>query len=195
MSRPLLLVVTGRPATGKTTLARRLATDLRLPLIHKDGLKEPLFDALGAPDRTASRRLGVASLRIQRVIAAELLRVGISLIMESNYSEQYDGAPLRTLAYESGAKVAQIWLTAEPRTLVERFERRAGTGDRHPGHMELTYMDELRLALLAPGDTSLSLPGPIFAMDTTDLNAMDYMGAVAFARLGLGGAMDAGGSS
>jgi nucleoside-triphosphatase THEP1 len=55
MSRPLLLVVTGRPATGNTTLVHKLATDLRLPLIHKDGLNEPLFDVLGAPDRAASR--------------------------------------------------------------------------------------------------------------------------------------------
>ena len=54
MSKPLLFVITGRPATGKTTLARRLAVDLRLPLIHKDGLKESLYDALGA--RIASNR-------------------------------------------------------------------------------------------------------------------------------------------
>lgn len=195
MSRPLLLIVTGRPATGKTTLARRLATDLRLPLIHKDGLKELLFDVLGAPDRAESRRFGVASLHLQRVIAAELLGVGISLIMESNFSESYDSALLRTLAYEHGAKIAQIWLTAEPRALVERFERRAGADERHPGHLELAHMDEFRQALLGPGDTSLSLPGPILAIDTTNLSVMDYTATLAFARLELRGAMDAGGSS
>lgn len=195
MSKPLLLVVTGRPATGKTTLARKLAIDLRLPLIHKDGLKEPLFDVLGAPDRAASRQLGVASLRLQRVIAAELLRVGISLIIESNFSEQYDGAPLRALAYEYGAKLAQIWLAAEPRMLVERFERRAAAGNRHLGHLELAHIDEFRQALVAPGDTPLSLPGPVLALDTTDFNVTDYLGALAFARLALSGAMDAGGSS
>jgi predicted kinase len=195
MSRPLLLVVTGRPATGNTTLVHKLATDLRLPLIHKDGLNEPLFDVLGAPDRAASRKLGVASLRLQCVIAAGLLQVGISLIIASNFSERYDGASLRALAYEHGARIAQVWLTAEPSMLVERFERRAAAGDRHPGLMELAYIDELRQALVAPGDTPLSLPGPIFAMDTTDFNVTDYMGVLTFARLALGGAVDAAGSS
>jgi predicted kinase len=195
MPKPLLLVVTGRPATGKTSLARSLAADLRLPLIHKDGLKESLFDELGVSDRGESRRIGAASFRLQRVVAAELLQVGVSLVVESNFSERYDGAPLRALVYEHGARIAQIWLSAEPRALVERFERRAAAEERHPGHLELAHMDEFRQALLAPGDTPLSLPGPIFAMDTTDLNAMDHMGALAFARMELSGAMDAGGSS
>jgi len=195
MTNPLLLIITGRPATGKTTLARWLATELRIPLIHKDGLKEPLFDTLGARDRAESRRLGAASLHLQRVIATELLQAGVSLILESNFSEAYDGAPLRALAYEYGARIAQVWLTADPHRLVERFEQRAGADDRHPGHLELANMDEFRRALLAPGDGPLALPGPILALDTTKLHAMDYAATLAFARLGPGGAMNTGGSS
>src|SRR5579859_5411354 len=131
MSKPLLLVITGRPASGKTTLARQLAVDLRLPLIHKDGLKESLYDSLGASNRVESRRLGMATYQLQRVIAGEFLHAGVSLILESNFSEAHDGAPLRALAYEHGALIAQVWLTAEPLILVERFERRALSPERH----------------------------------------------------------------
>ncbi len=192
MTGPLLLIITGRPATGKTTLARSLAKDLRLPLIHKDGLKEPLFEALGARDREESRRLGAASLRLQRVIAAELLHANVSLILESNFSESLDGAPLRSLANAYRAQIAQVWLSSAPFAVLERFERRAGSDERHPGHMELAFIEELRLMLSEPGDAPLSLPGPILAMDTTDLSAMDYAAALVFARMALVGASDVG---
>ncbi len=192
MTRPLLLIITGRPATGKTTLARRLASDLVLPLIHKDGVKEPLFDAIGSRNREESRRLGVASLRLQRIIAAELLQAGVSLILESNFSESYDGASLRALADTHCVRTAQLWLSCESLVLMERFERRAGSEERHPGHMELAFMDEFRLTLSGPGDAPLALPGPILALDTTDLSAMDYEVVLIFARMALGGAGDVG---
>ncbi len=56
-----VLLVTGLPATGKTTLARALAHALVLPVLAKDQIKEPLLELLGAADRAASRRLSDAS--------------------------------------------------------------------------------------------------------------------------------------
>src|SRR6266508_4058354 len=56
-----LLLVTGAPSSGKTTLAVPLARHLGLPLITKDTIKEALFDTLGTGDHTWSTRLGAAS--------------------------------------------------------------------------------------------------------------------------------------
>jgi glycosyltransferase involved in cell wall biosynthesis len=46
-----LVVVTGPPASGKTTLARVIARELGWPLLAKDDITETLFDALGTGDR------------------------------------------------------------------------------------------------------------------------------------------------
>ena len=43
------VLVGGWPGSGKTTLSRSLATELGLPLLSKDEVKEALMDALGAP--------------------------------------------------------------------------------------------------------------------------------------------------
>ena len=192
---PLLLIVSGRAATGKTTLARKLADDLRLPLIYKDGLKESLFDSLGAGDRARSRRLGVASIRLQRALAAELLRAGVSHILESNFREEYDGEALRAIAREYRPRIAQLWLTCAPEALIARFERRAGSIERHPGHVELANMDEMRERLSQPGDTPIEIAGALLAMDTTDIDGDQYATALAFARMALDGAQTYHGSS
>lgn len=46
MNKPLLLVVTGTPASGKTTLAHMLAGKINCPLISRDELKEGLVNTL-----------------------------------------------------------------------------------------------------------------------------------------------------
>ncbi|HSE08043.1 MAG TPA: AAA family ATPase [Nocardioidaceae bacterium] len=57
------VLVGGWPASGKTTLARGLASELSVPYLSKDEVKEALMDALGAPSTVeASRELGRAAV-------------------------------------------------------------------------------------------------------------------------------------
>lgn len=59
----MFVLVGGWPASGKTTLARALATELDLAYLSKDEAKEALMDALGAPAEVEeSQRLGRAAV-------------------------------------------------------------------------------------------------------------------------------------
>jgi predicted kinase len=58
MKKNLLIVITGLPGTGKTTLGRKLAEELALPFISKDDIKELLFDGLGWEDRAKLKKWG-----------------------------------------------------------------------------------------------------------------------------------------
>ena len=61
---PLIIVVSGAPCTGKTTLGRRIAQEFRLPFLSKDAFKESLSDTLGRGDLEWSKKLGVASIML-----------------------------------------------------------------------------------------------------------------------------------
>ena len=54
----VFVVVSGPPASGKTTLAGAIAAVLGLPLIAKDTIKQALMTVLPVPDVTASRVVG-----------------------------------------------------------------------------------------------------------------------------------------
>lgn len=57
------VLVGGWPASGKTTLARALASELAVAYLSKDQVKEALMDALGAPTSVQeSRRLDRAAV-------------------------------------------------------------------------------------------------------------------------------------
>ena len=56
MRKPFV-VISGLPGSGKTTLARRLAPALNLPLIDKDDILDRLFEAKGSGDAVWRRRL------------------------------------------------------------------------------------------------------------------------------------------
>ena len=198
MERPQparLALVSGMPATGKTTLGRRLAADLGLPFFAKDDLKETLFDTLGVGDLAWSRRLGPASFTLLRYIAEATVRAGQSAVIEANFTVEYDAPFYQSLVARHGVRVAQVWLTAAPMTILARFERRAASADRHPGHVELANMDEFRPALLRADDAPLPLAGALITVNTDDFAALDYPALLERLRLALDGADDPGGTS
>lgn len=54
------ILLAGMPASGKSTVARYLSEQMKLPMISKDSLKEVLFDTIGFHSRAEKNKLGVA---------------------------------------------------------------------------------------------------------------------------------------
>jgi predicted kinase len=167
LERPLVLIVTGPPAGGKTTIGRPLARALALPFLSKDLFKESLFDSLAASDREWSRRIGLASTQLLFRCAAALLEAGQSCALESNFYPQWDTAPLRDLQTRFGCRFLQVVCSAETAVLVDRFTRRASSGERHPGHADASALDELIPRIVNERWDALDLDGPVIHVDTT----------------------------
>ena len=67
----LVVVVSGLPGSGKTTLARPLARVLGLPLLDKDDVLESLFDSLGCSTPQERQRLSRAADVVLLRVAAD----------------------------------------------------------------------------------------------------------------------------
>ncbi|HJU36627.1 MAG TPA: ATP-binding protein [Gaiellaceae bacterium] len=157
---PLLVVVTGPPAAGKTTVARELSARLSLPLIAKDTIKEALFDGLGTGDLAWSQRLGEATYLAMLGIAEDAANAGASLVLEANFVR---GGEFATALAGLPARFVQVHCSAPLEVLVKRY----GARERHPGHVDSQRIDALRDSVETGRHEPLDLPGETIRVDTT----------------------------
>lgn len=168
----LLIVITGRPGTGKTTLAHRLSLDLGTPAFCKDEYKEKLFDTLGWSDKEWSQKLGLAAWRMMDHAIVQHLACSSNLIVEGNFLREYDSERIAGFVQKHQARVVQIVLQTEESVRAERYSRR-NAENRHPGHHA---RDVLHEHLSEEKYPPLDLPGTLLEIDTTDFSTVDYPG-------------------
>ena len=176
---PVLIIVHGLPATGKTTIAQRLAADVRLPLASKDLFKETLFDMLGWRDRAWSQQLGRASIALLFRFMEAQLRAGCSCIVECNFSPALAMPEFVALRERYAYEPMEIMCHCDGPVLFERFKRRAEAGERHAGHVDHQSYAELAPLLLRGTTAPLGIGGQVIDVDTTDWNRVDYAALLA----------------
>lgn len=161
-ARPLVVVVSGPPASGKSRLARLLAARHGLPVLAKDDFKEFLFRVLGTGDREWSARLSRLAFAMQFEAALELSKSGRSYVLEGNFDPGAHAVRCGALA-DAGARLVQVACRAEPAVLSTRLAARARAAERHPGHL-----DELAAAAGPGGARYAPLPiEPTLIYDTS----------------------------
>ncbi len=190
MIAPALLIITGHPATGKTTLANLLAAELSLPLLSKDVLKETLFDSLGWCDRAWSRQVGVAAITQLYRLADSLLFARRPFVIESNFRADLDTPRMQALAASHSFRPVQIRCVAAGDVLVARIRHRIASGQRHPGHCDELGAADLEIVRRRSDIQPLPIGGALLTIDTTDPACIDYPAVLAWARAQLAAAAD-----
>ena len=88
MNKPYLLIVTGRPGAGKTTLAQKIGNELHFPVISRDGIKEGYVRTLGiGHDDLPADANGIATGIFVGAIM-HLVEHNVSLVAEAAFQHE-----------------------------------------------------------------------------------------------------------
>jgi predicted kinase len=129
-----ILLISGPPASGKSTIARELAPALGMALLTKDDIKESLYTSMGgaAGDVAFSRTIGNAAMELLWALAPHCPRV----ILEANFRTRsaYEREKLSALLEKTGASCIEIFCRIPLEEAARRFAERARTERHHPAH-------------------------------------------------------------
>lgn len=157
-----VILVNGVPASGKSSVARAVASRLQAPLMALDTVKQPMFGHFGVGDREHNRKLGRASYEI--IFSA----IGdwpdpMTIVIDAWFGFQPREVLEKHLVAAGVTRTAELWCHAPASVIADRYGSRVAT--RSAGHPGLEYVPEL-IALVERAKP-LEL-GACRAVDTTE---------------------------
>lgn len=133
-----MIIFSGLPGTGKSTLAEIIGRQMYIPVFAKDWLEASLLKS-GLELKVEDKLLGFAGYELLTVLAKRQLMLGQSVILDSVASAQTIRDTWRQLAAQYGA----VWRVIECICSDENLHRaRLRKRERHiPGWHELAWAD------------------------------------------------------
>jgi predicted kinase len=161
----LLVLVSGPPGAGKTTIAGPLAAELGFGLLAKDQIKESLADSLGdvamqdagADAKLAwSRRLGAAAMDLLWTLA----QTAPAVVLEANFwpDDERQRRRIATLA----AQPVEVFCYCPVEVATARYAKRATS--RHVVHHD--SVRGLEVEVFTRSDHPIGI-GEVITVDTT----------------------------
>jgi len=182
ISMPLLVVVTGRPGSGKTTLAYDLARAVRCPAVCRDEIKEGLINTLGQGAPHDDRDLALKANGAFFETICKLLDLRISLIAEAAFQHHLWTPKLEP--FRGVARMQIIVCTVHPALArsrcIDRFKADPTREHYHPDPAVLAQREGRDAPL--PTYEPPRLDVPTMTVDTSDGYRPAFEDVLSFAR-------------
>src|SRR5439155_6982466 len=145
-SEPLVLAVMGRVGTGKTTVAKRLASELGWPIFSSDKIRKTLAGAALAERTAPELREEIYSDEMTEQTYGELLRQGLAalenrhgVVLDATFSSRTYREFLRQECEKAKVHLQLIELNVDRATIASRLKAR----DHSAGEISDARLEDL----------------------------------------------------
>ena len=180
---PSLLIVTGRPGAGKTTLAHELARTVRRPAVCRDELKEGYVHTTGITGEAADAPSVGRTVYAAFFSTIELLLTHhVSLVAEAAFQHKLWVPKLEPLTHRARVRII-VCDVDDDHARARRIARHEADPERarfhHDSLIEAARQNaDLSIAAYEPPRMDV----PTLTVDTSDGYQPDFDALVAFAR-------------
>ena len=129
-ARPVIIVTSGLPGTGKSFFSRRLAERLNYVIVESDAIRKKLFRKL-----SYSAVESASLFRVIHHLIEDLLGKGVSVILDATNLIERHRAVIYRIAERADAKLILVRVDAPPGLVQKRLAARTKRPGIH-GHSE-----------------------------------------------------------
>lgn len=125
----VLIILTGAPASGKSSFAVSLSDILDIPWASKDDYKIKLFEKYGFNNHAEKKKLSIRGEAMLNERIEQAVVQNENLIVDNNF-KNFDSLRSILERHNSKCKIICFCLYADSSTLAERYNERISSGQR-----------------------------------------------------------------
>src|SRR5215472_4676358 len=116
MTKPVLIVMSGLPGSGKSSIAERIAEQLQIPIFSVDPIEAAILEA----GIQQGFETGLAAYLVAATLASEHLKLGISVVTDAVNAEEEGKNTWRELGRQYGLTPIVLEVVVSDRALHRR---------------------------------------------------------------------------
>jgi predicted kinase len=165
LSQPTLIVVSGPPGSGKTTLAHQIATVVGCPAICRDEIKEGMAHATRGFTPAQGDELTIRTLPAFFGVIELLLKAGVTTVAEAAFQDRVWRPRLTPLLPLASIRI--VHCAVDPEVAVGRILRRRSANPVREAHADPDPADAADYLRQLHEFDRVALDVPSIEVDTT----------------------------